>query len=41
MDDVDYDHSFIITVLNSEGVIQGQQIGADKNPKDLAKYIQN
>lgn len=41
IDDVDYDHSFIITVLDSEGVIQGQQIGADKNPKDLAKYIKN
>lgn len=41
MDEMDYDHSFIITVLNSDGVIQGQQIGADKNPKDLAKYIKN
>lgn len=41
IDDVDYDHSFIITVLNSDGVIQGQQVGADKNPKDLAKYIKN
>lgn len=41
IDEVDYDHSFIITVLNSEGVILGQQIGADKNPKDLAKYIKN
>lgn len=40
-DNIDYDHSFIITVLNSEGVIQGQQIGADKNPKDLVKYLQN
>ncbi|WP_415061778.1 SCO family protein [Bdellovibrio sp.] len=37
----DYDHSFIITVLDSEGVIVGQQIGADKNPKDLAKLINN
>lgn len=37
----DYDHSFIITVLDSEGVIVGQQVGADKNPKDLAKLINN
>lgn len=41
IDDVDYDHSFIITVLDSEGVIRGQQIGADKDPKELAKFIKN
>lgn len=41
IDDADFDHSFVITVLNSEGIIQGQQVGADKNPKDLSKYIQN
>lgn len=41
IDDVDYDHSFIITVLDSGGVILGQQSGADKNPKELAKYIKN
>lgn len=37
----DYDHSFVITVLNKEGVIQGQQTSADKNPLDLAKFIAN
>lgn len=41
IDNVDFDHSFIITVLDSDGVIQGQQIGADKDPKDLAKFIKN
>lgn len=41
IDDVDYDHSFIITVLDSDGVILGQQSGADKNPNELAKYIKN
>lgn len=35
----DYDHSFIITVLDSEGVILGQQIGANKDPKDLVKLL--
>lgn len=35
----DYDHSFIITMLDSEGVILGQQIGANKDPKDLAKLL--
>ncbi|WP_374075276.1 SCO family protein [Bdellovibrio bacteriovorus] len=37
----DYDHSFIITVLDSDGVVQGRQIGADKDPKELAKFIKN
>lgn len=37
----DYDHSFIITVLDSQGVIQGRQVGADKDPKELAKFIKN
>lgn len=41
IDDMDYDHSFVITVLDSEGVIQGQQSGADKDPKELAKFIKN
>lgn len=40
IDDTDFDHSFIISVLNAEGVIQGQLSGADKNPEDLAKFIQ-
>lgn len=41
IDEMDYDHSFVITVLDSEGVIQGQQSGADKDPKELAKFIKN
>ena len=41
IDEMDYDHSFIITVLDSEGVIKGQQSGADKDPKELAKFIKN
>ncbi|HEX7674774.1 MAG TPA: SCO family protein [Bdellovibrio sp.] len=34
-----FDHSFIITVLDNNGVIRGQQVGADKDPKDLVKFI--
>lgn len=34
-----FDHSFIITVLDAQGMILGQQIGADKNPKDLVKLL--
>ena len=41
IDEMDYDHSFVITVLDSEGVIQGQLSGADKDPKELAKFIKN
>lgn len=41
IDDIDYDHSFIITVLDSEGIVLGQQSGADKDPKELAKFIKN
>lgn len=41
IDGLDYDHSFVISVLSPEGVIQGQQVGADKNPLDLIKYIHN
>lgn len=36
---LDYDHSFVIAVLNKEGVIVGKQVGANKDPKDLVKYI--
>lgn len=35
----DYDHSFIITVLDAEGVPRGRQVGAAGNPKDLIKFI--
>lgn len=38
-EDGGFDHSFIISVLDKDGVVKGQQIGADKNPKDLAKFI--
>ncbi|MGE5087417.1 MAG: SCO family protein [Bacillota bacterium] len=36
-----FDHSFIITVLDSEGVVKGQAVGADKDPKDLIKFLKN
>ncbi|MFS4457897.1 SCO family protein [Bdellovibrio sp. HCB2-146] len=35
MEGGDYDHSFIITVLDSEGVIKGNQVGASNDPKKL------
>lgn len=35
----DYDHSFIITVLDKEGVPRGRQVGASADPKDLIKFI--
>lgn len=35
----DYDHSFIITVLDKEGVPRGRQVGANADPKDLIKFI--
>lgn len=35
----DYDHSFIITVLDKEGVPRGRQVGAAGDPKDLIKFI--
>ncbi|MEK2646652.1 SCO family protein [Bdellovibrio sp. BCCA] len=41
MEGNDYDHSFIVTVLDKEGVIRGQQIGADKEPKELIKFLKN
>jgi len=41
MDGGGFDHSFIITVLDSEGVIKGQTVGADKNPQDLIKFLKN
>lgn len=36
---MDYDHSFVIAVLGADGVVKGRQVGADKEPKDLAKFI--
>jgi protein SCO1/2 len=36
---MDYDHSFVIAVLSADGVVKGRQVGADKEPKDLAKFI--
>lgn len=36
---MDYDHSFVIAVLSADGVVKGRQVGADKDPKDLAKFI--
>ncbi|MFV3408998.1 SCO family protein [Bdellovibrio bacteriovorus] len=35
----DYDHSFIITVLDADGVPRGRQVGAAGDPKDLIKFI--
>lgn len=35
----DYDHSFIITVLDKEGVPRGHQVGSNADPKDLIKLI--
>lgn len=35
----DYDHSFIITVLDKEGVPLGRQVGANSDLKDLIKLI--
>lgn len=35
----DYDHSFIITVLDAEGVPRGRQVGANADPKELMKHI--
>ncbi|MDG0816905.1 SCO family protein [Bdellovibrio svalbardensis] len=35
----DYDHSFVISVLDKEGVIRGKQVGAGGNPKDLIKFL--
>ncbi|WP_347358690.1 SCO family protein [Bdellovibrio sp.] len=35
----DYDHSYIITVLDAEGVPSGRQVGASGDPKDLIKFI--
>lgn len=34
-----YDHSFIITVLDKEGIPRGHQVGASADPKDLIKLI--
>lgn len=35
----DYDHSFVIAVLDKEGVVVGRQIGANQDPKDLRKFL--
>ncbi len=35
----DYDHSFIISALDKEGVIKGQSVGANSDPKELLKYL--
>lgn len=37
--DSDFSHSFIISVLDKDGVIKGKISGADKDPKELAKFI--
>lgn len=34
-----YDHSFVIAVLDSQGVLRGRINGADKDPKELIKYL--
>lgn len=39
MESGDYDHSFIITVLDSEGVIKGNQVGASSDPKKIMDLI--
>lgn len=35
----DYDHSFVIAVLDKDGVIRGKQVGASSDPKDLMRYL--
>lgn len=35
----EYDHSFIISVLDSEGVIKAQQIGANEDPEKLLEGL--
>lgn len=35
----DYDHSFVISVLDKEGVVRGKQVGASGDPKELIKYV--
>lgn len=39
MEGGDYDHSFVITVLDSEGVIKGRQVGADGDPKKMLELL--
>lgn len=37
--DRDFSHSFIISVMDKNGVIKGKISGADKDPKELAKFV--
>ncbi|QDK44835.1 SCO family protein [Bdellovibrio sp. ZAP7] len=39
MEGGDYDHSFVITVLDSEGVIKGRQVGAKGDTETLVGYL--
>lgn len=39
MEGGDYDHSFVITVLDSEGVIKGRQVGAKGDTETLISYL--
>lgn len=40
MEGGEFDHSFVISALDSEGVVKGRQVGSDSDPKKLVEHLQ-